>query len=49
MRVHHTNLTSLIGYCNEGTYMALIYKYMANGNLGDYLSGEYYFCFDYFL
>jgi len=39
MRVHHTNLTSLIGYCNEDNHMALIYEYMANGNLGDYLSG----------
>ncbi|KAG7540956.1 Protein kinase domain [Arabidopsis thaliana x Arabidopsis arenosa] len=40
MRVHHTNLTSLIGYCNENNHMALIYEYMANGNLGDYLSGK---------
>ncbi|ESQ54232.1 hypothetical protein EUTSA_v10024418mg [Eutrema salsugineum] len=40
MRVHHTNLTSLIGYCNEDKHMALIYEYMANGNLGDYLSGK---------
>ncbi|KAJ4890979.1 Leucine-rich repeat transmembrane protein kinase protein [Raphanus sativus] len=40
MRVHHTNLTSLIGYCNEGNSMVLIYEYMANGNLGDYLSGK---------
>ncbi|KAG2249604.1 hypothetical protein Bca52824_089232 [Brassica carinata] len=37
MRVHHTNLTSLIGYCNEDNHMSLIYEYMANGNLGDYL------------
>ncbi|CAN7108907.1 unnamed protein product [Brassica rapa subsp. narinosa] len=40
MRVHHTNLTSLIGYCNEDNHMSLIYEYMANGNLGDYLSGK---------
>ncbi|KAG5379173.1 hypothetical protein IGI04_027015 [Brassica rapa subsp. trilocularis] len=40
MRVHHTNLTSLIGYCNEGNNMVLIYEFMANGNLGDYLSGK---------
>ncbi|XWS16267.1 hypothetical protein CRYUN_Cryun34aG0070500 [Craigia yunnanensis] len=33
MTVHHKNLTSLIGYCNEGTHMGLIYEYMANGNL----------------
>ncbi|KAF3484582.1 hypothetical protein F2Q69_00054931, partial [Brassica cretica] len=40
MRVHHKNLTSLFGYCNEGNGMVLIYEYMANGNLGDYLSGK---------
>ncbi|XP_010541120.1 PREDICTED: putative leucine-rich repeat receptor-like protein kinase At2g19210 [Tarenaya hassleriana] len=39
LRVHHRNLTSLIGYCNEGNHMALIYEFMANGTLGDYLSG----------
>nr|KJB65085.1 hypothetical protein B456_010G080000 [Gossypium raimondii] len=38
MRVHHRNLASFIGYCNEGSNMALIYEYMANGNLKDYLS-----------
>ncbi|CAL9223598.1 unnamed protein product [Arabidopsis halleri] len=40
LRVHHKNLTALIGYCNEGKKMALIYEFMANGTLGDYLSGE---------
>ncbi|XP_050234166.1 LRR receptor-like serine/threonine-protein kinase IOS1 [Mercurialis annua] len=37
LRVHHRNLTALVGYCNEGTNMGLIYEYMANGNLEDYL------------
>ncbi|KFK40289.1 hypothetical protein AALP_AA3G355900 [Arabis alpina] len=44
LRVHHKNLTALIGYCNEveGKKMALIYEFMANGTLGDYLSGLEY-------
>ncbi|XP_019092391.1 PREDICTED: putative leucine-rich repeat receptor-like protein kinase At2g19210 [Camelina sativa] len=40
LRVHHKNLNVLIGYCNEDKHMALIYEYMANGTLGDYLSGK---------
>ncbi|KAF2301073.1 hypothetical protein GH714_019899 [Hevea brasiliensis] len=39
LRVHHRNLTSLIGYCNENDKIGLIYEYMANGNLKDHLSG----------
>ncbi|KAG5040555.1 hypothetical protein JHK85_013031 [Glycine max] len=39
IRVHHKNLTSLIGYCNEGTNKAFIYEYIANGNLQEHLSG----------
>ncbi|XP_059638959.1 probable LRR receptor-like serine/threonine-protein kinase At1g05700 [Cornus florida] len=35
--VHHKNLTSLVGYCNEGTNMAIIYDYMVNGDLEKHL------------
>lgn len=37
--VHHKNLTTLYGYCNEGNQIGLIYEYMANGSLEEYLSG----------
>ncbi|KAF3448233.1 hypothetical protein FNV43_RR08946 [Rhamnella rubrinervis] len=38
MGVHHKNLVSLIGYCNEGENMAVIYEYMPNGNLRHHIS-----------
>ncbi|GKV36583.1 hypothetical protein SLEP1_g44696 [Rubroshorea leprosula] len=36
--VCHENLVSVMGYCDEDSRKALIYEYMANGNLGQYLS-----------
>lgn len=38
-RVHHINLTILVGYCKEGPNLALIYEYMANGDLHSHISG----------
>ncbi|KAK9923505.1 hypothetical protein M0R45_031921 [Rubus argutus] len=40
MRVHHTNLTSLVGYCDDETNKGLVYEYMARGNLQEYLSDK---------
>ncbi|KAL6140787.1 hypothetical protein ACLB2K_059080 [Fragaria x ananassa] len=40
MRVHHTNLTSLVGYCDDEDNKGLVYEYMARGNLQEYLSDK---------
>ncbi|KFK27494.1 hypothetical protein AALP_AA8G390100 [Arabis alpina] len=40
MRVHHKNLVSLVGYCDEGEHLALIYKYVPYGDLKQHLSGK---------
>ncbi|XP_022154451.1 probable LRR receptor-like serine/threonine-protein kinase At1g05700 isoform X2 [Momordica charantia] len=37
-RVHHGNLTSILGYCDEDTHLGLVYEHMENGNLADHLS-----------
>ncbi|KAM3240190.1 hypothetical protein ACQJBY_053714 [Aegilops geniculata] len=38
--IHHRNLVSLIGYCNDGEYMALVYEYMSEGDLQHKLRGR---------
>ncbi|VVB16617.1 unnamed protein product [Arabis nemorensis] len=40
LRVHHTNLVSLVGYCDEGDHLALVYEFVPNGNLRQHLSGK---------
>ncbi|KAI5019537.1 hypothetical protein ZWY2020_044425 [Hordeum vulgare] len=38
-KIHHKNLVSLIGYCKDGDYLALVYEHMPEGNLQDKLRG----------
>lgn len=38
-RVHHKNLVSLLGYCNESRELMLAYEYMPGGSLKDHLYG----------
>ncbi|CAN8253316.1 unnamed protein product [Cochlearia groenlandica] len=40
LRVHHTNLVSLVGYCDERDHLALIYEFVPNGDLSQHLSGK---------
>lgn len=49
MKVHHKNLVPFVGYCDENNKMALIYEYMENGNLKDYLSGRHFYCSKFYL
>ncbi|KAE8695102.1 putative receptor-like protein kinase [Hibiscus syriacus] len=38
-RVRHKNLVRLIGYCAEGAHRMLVYEYVNNGNLEQWLHG----------
>ncbi|GJX56744.1 leucine-rich repeat transmembrane protein kinase protein [Tanacetum coccineum] len=40
MDVRHKNITPLIGYCNDSNHKAIIYEYMANGDLRKHLFDE---------
>ncbi|GFP87968.1 probable receptor-like protein kinase at5g18500 [Phtheirospermum japonicum] len=39
--VRHKNLVRLLGYCIEGTHRMLVYEYVNNGNLEQYVAPEY--------
>ncbi|XP_024011821.1 probable LRR receptor-like serine/threonine-protein kinase At5g59680 [Eutrema salsugineum] len=41
LRVHHTNLVNLVGYCDEGDRLALIYEFVPNGDLKEHMSGKH--------
>ncbi|GFZ06446.1 protein kinase superfamily protein [Actinidia rufa] len=37
--VRHKNLVKLLGYCTEGAFRMLVYEYVDNGNLSQWLHG----------
>eukprot|EP00253_Pinus_taeda_P026439 PITA_26439 len=39
-KIHHKNLVSLFGFCNESKEVMLIYEHMAEGSLRDHLYGS---------
>ncbi len=40
--MHHKNLVSLVGYCQESGEQILIYEYMSNGTIRESLYGMTY-------
>ncbi|XP_042460905.1 probable LRR receptor-like serine/threonine-protein kinase At1g51860 isoform X3 [Zingiber officinale] len=40
LRIHHRNVVSLLGYCRDETFLALVYEYMPHGSLKDHFQGK---------
>ncbi|KAM4073105.1 hypothetical protein ACB094_11G192100 [Castanea mollissima] len=38
-QTHHKNLVRLLGYCDEGQHRLMVYEYMSNGSLANFLFG----------
>ncbi|KAK6925696.1 Bulb-type lectin domain [Dillenia turbinata] len=39
-RTNHKNLVQLLGFCNEGPHHILVYEFMSNGSMADFLFGN---------
>ncbi|XP_020210188.1 G-type lectin S-receptor-like serine/threonine-protein kinase RLK1 [Cajanus cajan] len=40
-QTHHKNLVRLLGYCDEGEHRILVYEFMSNGTLANFLFGDF--------
>jgi serine/threonine protein kinase len=39
-QTHHKNLVRLLGFCDEGQHRLLVYEFLSNGTLADFLFGS---------
>lgn len=46
-RVHHKNLVGLVGYCYDQGEQMLVYEFMANGTMREWLSGKHAYPLDW--